>query len=63
MRGLLQYFSCLILLIGSASCGVNRRLQPGQQLYDGASIKVDVPEGIKTKASGIEKKTKTAGHS
>ena len=58
MRCLLQYFSCFILLIGSASCGVNRRLQPGQQLYDGATIKVDIPQGIKTKTSTIEKKLK-----
>src|SRR3954467_8137772 len=58
MRCPLQYFCCLVLIIGSESCGVNSRLESGQQLYDGASIEVDVPQGIETKASAIEKKLK-----
>jgi outer membrane protein assembly factor BamA len=37
---------------------VNRYLQPGQRLYDGATIKVEMPQGVKTKASVIEKKLK-----
>src|SRR5688572_29181601 len=58
MRWLLQYSICLVLLIGSESCGVNRRLQPGQQLYDGAKITVEMQQGTKIKASAIEKKLK-----
>src|SRR3954468_7173181 len=58
MRLLLKYCCCLVLIIGSASCGVNRRLLPGQQIYDCASIKVEIPQGTKTKASALEKKLK-----
>src|SRR5687768_12354201 len=56
MRRMLQHIMCVLLIVGSSSCGVNRYLPPGEKLYNGASIKVEKPPEVKTKVDAIQNK-------
>src|SRR5690349_20083517 len=44
----------LAFSICSVSCGVNRYLPPGENLYDGASIKIEKAPMVKTRSSVLK---------